>query len=81
MLAGVRQCWAGVEFQSRTGVGYHPVLSLRTGWVPSGGIPKMILIFQEINLVTTGSFRVGLLKNLNVHTWEVILITWGPVLS
>jgi hypothetical protein len=41
----------------------------------------MILIFQGISLVTTGSFRIGLLKNLNVHTWEVILITSSPVLS
>jgi hypothetical protein len=34
-----------------------------------------------MNLVTTGSFRIGLLKILNVHMWEVILITSSPVLN
>jgi hypothetical protein len=70
-----RPVLGGYRISVQNRVGYHPVLSVRTGWVPSGGIPEMILTFQSINLVTTGSFRIGLLKNLDVHTWEVILIT------
>jgi hypothetical protein len=30
--------------------GYHPVFSLRTGYIPSGGIPEMILTFLRVSI-------------------------------